>query len=140
MAIHIAESEDDLRRCYSVIRELRTHLSEDQFLRQVREQQAMGYRVAYIQSSGKPVAVAGYRFGRCLAWGRFMYVDDLVTIASERSQGYGAALLTWLQNQARQAGCDELHLDSGIQRTDAHRFYEREGMSKTSYHYKLQLQ
>ncbi len=28
-----------------------------------------------------------------------------------------------------------MHLDSGIQRKDAHRFYEREGMSITSFHF-----
>ena len=28
-----------------------------------------------------------------------------------------------------------MHLDSGIQRKDAHRFYEREGMSLASVHF-----
>jgi hypothetical protein len=28
-----------------------------------------------------------------------------------------------------------MHLDSGIQRKDAHRFYEREGMSMASFHF-----
>ena len=140
MDIQVAESEDAVRGCYAVMRELRTPLREDEFFRQVREQQAAGYRLAYIASSGRPVAVAGYRIGQCLAWGRFMYVDDLVTLPSERSKGYGTVLLSWLQNQARQAGCGELHLDSGVEKVDAHRFYEREGMSKSCFHYQLPLQ
>jgi len=139
MDVQVAESEEAVRSCYAVMHELRTQLDEDEFVRRVREQQADAYQLAYIASLGQPVAAAGYRIGRCLAWGRFMYVDDLVTLPSERSNGYGSALLKWLQDQAHQAGCAELHLDSGVQRVDAHRFYEREGMTKSSFHYEIQL-
>jgi len=69
-----------------------------------------------------------------LAWGRFLYVDDLVTTDEQRSKGNGARMLSWLREYAVKEGCSELHLDSGMQRLDAHRFYEREGMSKTGFH------
>jgi hypothetical protein len=32
-------------------------------------------------------------------------------------------------------GCTQLHLDSGMQRKDAHRFYEREGMVAEGLHF-----
>jgi hypothetical protein len=32
-------------------------------------------------------------------------------------------------------GCEQMHLDSGIQRTEAHRFYQREGMTMASLHF-----
>jgi GNAT superfamily N-acetyltransferase len=85
--------------------------------------------------SGSPVAVVGFRVGENLAWGRFLYVDDLVTLPGERSHGYGKALLDWLENYATQESCGQLHLDSGIQRKEAHRFYEREGLKVSSYHF-----
>jgi GNAT superfamily N-acetyltransferase len=81
------------------------------------------------------VAVAGFRVGESLAWGRFLYVDDLVTLPAHRSQGYGSGLLAWLRAYAAQAGCGQLHLDSGVQRKDAHRFYEREGMTAAALHF-----
>ncbi|GMR05632.1 MAG: hypothetical protein BMS9Abin25_0207 [Gammaproteobacteria bacterium] len=34
--------------------------------------------------------------GNNLAWGRFLYVDDLVTSSSAWSQGHGSPLLAWL--------------------------------------------
>ena len=79
--------------------------------------------------------MAGFRIGESLAWGRFLYIDDLVTLSSRRSRGFGAALLSWLVEFATKEGCDQLHLDSGIQRKDAHRFYEREGMQLAGYHF-----
>lgn len=37
--------------------------------------------------------------------------------------------------EAEREGRDQMHLDSGLQRLDAHRFYEREGVKKTGYHF-----
>lgn len=81
------------------------------------------------------VAVAGFRLGDNLAWGHFLYIDDLVTRAKYRSNGYGKGLLDWLREYAKQEGCQQLHLDSGLQRKDAHRFYEREGLKSEGFHF-----
>ena len=96
--------------------------------------------MAYVAVGGKPVAVAGFRVGENLAWGRHLYVDDLVTSAEHRSKGYGALLLGWLRGIAKERGCRELHLDSCVQRTDAHRFYLREGLTLSSYHFKIAIE
>ena len=37
--------------------------------------------------------------------------------------------MQWLEERARQLGCTALVLDSGTQRTRAHRFYFREGLA-----------
>ena len=68
-----------------------------------------------------------------------MYIDDLVTDASRRSSGHGAKLLRWLRQTACEAGCAELHLDSGVQRHDAHRFYLVHGMKIASHHFSEEL-
>jgi GNAT superfamily N-acetyltransferase len=117
------------------MRELRPHIAEDQFLYRIRSQINLGYRLAFVQVLDRVVAVAGFRIGENLAWGRFLYVDDLVTLPAHRSKGYGAKLLSWLMELAAKEGCQQMHLDSGIQRKDAHRFYEREGMTMASFHF-----
>jgi hypothetical protein len=68
-----------------------------------------------------------------------LYIDDLVTDESQRSKGVGHELLTWLEAKARELGCDSLCLDSGTQRHDAHRFYFRERMTITSFHFRKAL-
>lgn len=135
MSIRIAITDTEIAACYPVMRELRPHIAEDQFLSQVRNQESAGYRLAFVQEPEGLVAVAGFRVGVNLAWGRFLYVDDLVTLPAHRSKGYGAKLLAWLKEYAAKEGCLQMHLDSGIQRKEAHRFYEREGMTMTSLHF-----
>lgn len=131
----IAEHDAEIQACYAVMRQLRPHLQEETFVQRVREQQKAGYRLAYIEADGRPVSVAGFRVGLNLAWGRFLYVDDLVTDEAHRSKGYGAAMLRWLFAEAKALGCQQVHLDSGVHRKDAHRFYQREGMRLASYHF-----
>ena len=128
---------------WPAMRELRPQIgTEDAYVELVDGTlRAEGYRlVAAFEAGGdEPVAVAGFRLGHNLAWGRHLYVDDLVTHADARSRGHGARLLTWLRDEAIRLGCAQLHLDSGVQRTDAHRFYVREGMTFTSHHYAFRL-
>ncbi len=135
MNIHIATTDAEIVACYSVMRELRPHIAEDKFLSQVRRQEREGYRLVFMKVAEGVVAVAGFRIGENLAWGRFLYVDDFVTLSAHRSKGYGAKLLSWLKERAGKEGCRQIHLDSGIQRKEAHRFYEREGMKMASFHF-----
>lgn len=135
MNIRIATTDVDIMVCYPVMRELRPHIAEDQFLARVRSQEKSGFQLAYLQVSEQCVALAGFRISENLAWGRFLYVDDLVTLPAHRSQGYGARLLSWLKDYARQNNCSQLHLDSGMHRLEAHRFYAREGMTRAGYHF-----
>ncbi|CAG9001433.1 MAG: Aminoalkylphosphonate N-acetyltransferase [Candidatus Celerinatantimonas neptuna] len=68
-----------------------------------------------------------------------MYVDDLIVDQAQRSLGAGSLLIDWLKNYARQNNCQQLHLDSGVQRFDAHRFYLRERLRISCHHFSLDL-
>ena len=135
MKIQLAVTDEEITACWPVMRELRPHIEEEAFLPLVRRQREAGYRLAFVRDAVGVVAVAGFRIGENLAWGRFLYVDDLVTLAAHRSKGHGARLLFWLREYAMGEGCGQLHLDSGMQRLEAHRFYEREGMAKGGFHF-----
>ena len=135
MQIKIAASDHEIEKCYPVMAELRPHIEEQAFLALVREMEADGYRLAYLEDAGKVSAVAGYRIYLNLFLGKHLYVDDLVTAEEQRSNGYGGKLLDYLRKLANSEQCAYLHLDSGTQRHDAHRFYFREGMSIACYHF-----
>lgn len=138
--IALAESDDDILRCFDLIQELRPHLRREDFVDRVRRQNRQaGYRMAFVDHDDVVRAVSGFRLGEYLAWGMAMYVDDLVTLPNDRSRGYGGRLMDWLRDLAVQAGCDELHLDSGVQRFAAHRFYLMKRMEITSHHFRLKL-
>jgi len=138
--IAIAATEEMIHRCFPVMRELRTHITDEQtFLERVLRQQKQGYQLAFVESDGEVRAVAGYRLLESLFSGKNLYVDDLVTRASDRSRGFGGELLDWLIDQAREHGCETLELDSGVQRFDAHRFYFSKRMSISSYHFRTKI-
>jgi GNAT superfamily N-acetyltransferase len=137
--VALAETDAQILRCFPVIAELRPHLVEAQFVERVRRQQAeSGYRMAFVEDSGVK-SVAGFRVSEFLAWGKTFYVDDLVSTATDRSKGHGKLLFNWLVARARASGCAQFHLDSGVQRFEAHRFYLRERMIISSHHFSLNL-
>jgi len=135
MEVRVASTDAEIAACFSVMQVLRPDLQEAGFVARVRSLALTGYGLAYGLEGERVAVVAGFRLGDSLARGPFLYVDDLVTAPELRSRGYGAAMLAWLRRFARDRGCARLHLDSGLQRTDAHRFYEREGMHKSAFHF-----
>jgi len=138
--IREAFSEEEFRTIYPVMRQLRTHLSESEYLSMVERMRGEGYRLAAAyDDGGKVVGAAGFRVQEFLYCGKLLYVDDLVTAEDARSTGVGAAMLRWLEDEAKNNGCAQLHLDSGIGRKDAHRFYFRKGMGIFSFHFTKEL-
>ena len=121
---------------WPVMRQLRPHLDEEKYLAMVaRMRAADGFRLAAASVDGVIGAVAGFRTMEMLYCGRILSVDDLVTDERMRSKGLGTAVLDWLTREAQSLGCGQVHLDSGLQRVDAHRFYERERFNKTAFHF-----
>jgi GNAT superfamily N-acetyltransferase len=123
-----------------VMKQLRPQFDADRYVEQVkRQQKASGYMLAALIENGEVRSAAGYRFSEALAWGKYLYVDDLITDENYRSHGYGQQLFDWLVTEARNRDCDVFHLDSGVQRHAAHRFYLRKGMDITSHHFQMCL-
>ena len=137
--IVLCQSDDEIAACFPVMQQLRPHIEASEFVARINAQQSMGYKLICIINDAAVVAVAGYRIGLSLAWGKHVYVDDLVTDSTIRSRGLGQSLMQWLLDEARKQGCKQLHLDSGVQRQQAHRFYEREGMRFASKHFMIDL-
>lgn len=105
------------------------------------QQYAEGYRIvaAFRPHVEAAVAFAGFRVQHSLAWGRYLYVDDLITMAAYRSQGLADALFDWLVAEGQRLECEQLHLDSGTHRHAAHRFYLNHRMDITSHHFQRSL-
>jgi GNAT superfamily N-acetyltransferase len=139
MSVRIMDSDDAVRACHPLMVQLRPHVDQDALVERVQRQRLQGYRLAALDDDGQIVAVAGFRIVDNLAWGRALYVDDLVTDEDCRGRGHGASLFSWLVDHARHEGCEQLHLDSGVQRFDAHRFYLTRGMRIASHHFALEL-
>lgn len=136
----LIEEIDDagLARTWPVMSQLRPHLNEADYRAMVaRMRQSDGFRVIAALRDGAVVGVAGVRPMELLYCGRILQIDDLVVRDTERSTGVGKALLDHVKAEARALGRNEVHLDSGMLRHDAHRFYDREGFERLGYHFRI---
>lgn len=139
--IKLAITDEEVSSCFSVMKELRSHIGANDFLPRVKKlRAATGLRLAYLNEDEAIKAVAGFRISEWLAVdGKYLEIEDLVTCADERSKGHGGALFDWLIEYAKELGCTHLRLVSNVVRTDAHRFYERKGMTHVANYFSMNL-
>lgn len=92
----------DLAAFFSIIQELRPHLVDlDTFVNQVYTQNQEGYVLQGLSWNSVPVGAMGYRMLTTLAWGKILYIDDLVVANIYRGQGFGRYLLDATQPTLR---------------------------------------
>ncbi len=138
--ITIAKSDAEILATYDVMKQLRPHVARSEYVPLVRlAQDEIGFQVAAVKLGGEIVGATGFRLCRSLGWGKFLYVDDLVTDEKHRSTGVGKAAFDWLVAHAREHGCAELRLDSAVYRHGAHRFYLRERMDIACFNFRLEV-
>lgn len=140
MEIRLATSDTDIQRCFATLQELRPFLKEEDFPARIRRMMKTGYQLVFIETEdGQVPAVGGFRIEEMLHRGKSIYLDDLSTSEKFRSKGYGGKIIDWLLELAKKENCSSFHLDSGVQRFAAHRFYLKKGFNITSHHFAIQL-
>jgi GNAT superfamily N-acetyltransferase len=123
--IRILETEEEWREAFAVMGQLRKHLDEEQYVALVKEcREKEKYQLAALEVDHSIKAVVGFQPMVTLYNGRFVWICDLITDESQRSKGYGKALLSYVHEWARGIGVNRVSLSSGLQRKDAHRFYK----------------
>lgn len=134
--VHEVRTPDDVRELWPLMSVLRPRLTGvDELASAWGTQVEDGYRLAYVRDrDGRPVGAVGFRVTQTLAWGRHVYIDDLVVAESSRRGGIGALLLAYVEREAEALGCSEIHLDTGYERHDAHRLYLRHGYEFSCHH------
>jgi GNAT superfamily N-acetyltransferase len=127
--IRTIEKAADIAACYEVMAELRPHLKDvDWFVQQVMRQRDRGYRLSAAWRHDRVIGAIGYRLQENLLYGKFVFVDDLVVHHDFRSDGIGAQLLSTARHYAREQGCRQFVLDTGLHMPHAQRFYFRQGL------------
>ena len=127
-----------LERAEAVHRELRTALPAE-YRAKMQRVFAGGGRMVVAAERDAVCGLAVWRVHENTAIGIHLYVDDLVTAEARRSLGVGHALMQWLEQRARELACVALVLDSGTQRSRAHRFYFREGLAVVCFNFSKDL-
>ncbi len=135
-------SDSEVMSTFEVMSQLRDIPKENyvSLIRAMQESEKCQLIGAYIPDN-RCVAAAVFRVKRSLfrKGERELQVDDFVTDESFRSQGVGHELITGLKTECERENCVGITLDSGLQRVDAHRFYEKEGFQSTAFHFYLEI-
>ncbi|EGT3575110.1 aminoalkylphosphonate N-acetyltransferase [Citrobacter amalonaticus] len=62
-------------------------------------------------------------------------IQELVVMPQARGLKIGSRLLTWAEQEAREAGAEMTELSTSVKRHDAHRFYLREGYAQSHFRF-----
>jgi len=127
---------DLLAAAESVHRQLRPQLPPD-YVARMKQVFAGGGEMAVCVVDGKVAGITVFRVLEKTFTGRELYCDDLVTDEKRRSTGVGHALIAYMKRVVRERGCSAFTLDSGTLREQAHKFYFREGMTVTAFHFTM---
>lgn len=128
-----------LARAESVHRQLRPQLPVG-YVEKMKRVFETGGEMCVAVEGNNVVGLAVFRSFENTHVGAKFYVDDLVTDEKHRSGGVGRALIAFLNRLAKGRGGSTIELDSGTQRTNAHRFYFREGFVIPSFSFRKDLQ
>jgi len=134
----VAETEQEILATFPIFQQLRPKLQDQSlFLSQILRQKSGGYILVYLKVEDEVAACMGFRSFETLAWNKILYIDDLIVHEKFRKRGLAKMLIEYAVEWGKNAGCQEIHLDSGYHRLDAHRFYLNQGFSLYCHHFSL---
>lgn len=133
-------NQAELESCFEIFKDLRPHLkNNNEFIEMVLCQMNEGYLIMAGIIDNNVVGCIGYRIMHTLAWGKILYIDDLISSNKFRNNGCGKQLLGHAIQQAKKLNCNQVHLDTGYSRHDAHRLYLKNGFQLNCHHLSLVL-
>lgn len=109
---------------FPIMKQLRTDLTEETYIELLQDMSKDGYKLYAMSVEDEIVSLVGLSWRINFYNKRHIFIYDLVTDVSQRSFGYGEKLLKYIHDWANENGAEYVALESGLQRSDAHRFYE----------------
>lgn len=129
---------DKIAACETLHRQLRANV-EQPYVDHIMSLLSDGAQLAIGYDNGEVRCLLLFRiFGTTLG-GKRLYVDDVVTDFDYRGRSYGGQMLTWVEAAAKSQGCIMTTLESGVQRSAAHRFYCCNGYNITAFSFEKAL-
>lgn len=100
---------------------------------------AQGWRCLGAFCNQELIAMAGYSTRIHLFSGPVMYVENLIVLPSWRAHQLGKRLMHWIEQYARESGCQKVTLDAYLSNPTARAFYERLGYDPRGVHFVLEI-
>lgn len=132
-------SDAEISKSFDLIKQLVDSIQENTFVAFVRRKEKMGYKLFALLEDDIIVSVIGIRIYEYFGCGKFLIIDDLITDNNKRSKGYGKVVFEWVKKYAKAKKCNEIHLESGVNRSRAHKFYFDQNMKIMNYNFTLNI-
>jgi GNAT superfamily N-acetyltransferase len=98
-------------------------LQAKDYIRNLTSMSAKGYALWGTRSNGLLVGIAGVQEIELLARGRILWLFDMATHPDHQGKGFGARMLSFLEEYARTNGYSRLLLHTSVTREDTINFY-----------------
>lgn len=110
-------------------------LSENQLCQYLGEMVPHRYSMVAILEDDRVIALTGYWQHTKIWKGRILEIDNMIVHPDFRSRGLGKKLLDYLEQKAKDNGCQAMVLDAFVKNHRAHQLYFREGYIIKGYHF-----
>ncbi|MDX8342218.1 GNAT family N-acetyltransferase [Rossellomorea sp. YZS02] len=133
-------TNEEWRSAFEIMKQLRTDLTLERYMEFAQDMRKEGYLLFALMVKDEIISLAGVRKAINFYNKHHLFVYDLVTSPSQRSSGHGERLLEYIHFYAEKTGAEYVALESGIMRTEAHRFYESKmGYEKWCYSFRKKI-
>lgn len=140
MRITECKTQQSLETALSFLKQLRESTDETFFWDNIHKMFDEGYRGFLGWIDDTPVCYAGIIIRTNMYDKKHVWVDDLVTLESHRSQGIGQKMIQFLEDLAHDNNCQTISLSSGLWRKDTHRFYlDKVEFEQSSYVFRKEI-
>lgn len=114
-------------------------MTKKEYIKILPERIDNGYRMLGVFDGEKCVCSAGFWISYRFYCGKFIQLDNMVTLPDYRGQGVGKLVTNFIKLTGKSEGCEKVLIDTYVENFDAHRFFFREGFIIRGYHLNYKL-
>jgi GNAT superfamily N-acetyltransferase len=118
-----------------LLKQLNKFTSEEVLIERLQEMTTQNYKCVGMFLNNKLIGISGLWFLTRHYCGRTIEPDHVIISKEYRNRGFGKLLFEWIYNYAKNIGYEATELNTYIENTKSHRFYENEGYKKLGFHY-----
>jgi len=139
MNIHFAETDEQLLKCFTAVKELDPDFQESSYLETLKIMMGEGTKILMLEEGNNVPSFASFRIGRYLFQGKHLHLDFILTLNEFKKQGYTKEILNWIKDYAIQQDCNTISVDSRFHSRDAQRLYLSAGFYISAMHFWMSL-
>lgn len=126
MQIKEIKTKDEIASTHSVLKQIYEDLKEENFVENIQEMMASGYRMAGVFENKTCIGVAGIRIIHKIQFGKIIEIEDFMIHRAKRGIGVGKMLLRWVDWQALEFNCTSIIGNLLTKRQESQKIFARE--------------